>query len=461
MTYTVYPNNIDSSDQLPIAVDNVTPVRGEVVNRHREAILAIESELGIQPSGTYTTVRARLDALELGFGGLESSFATLTLAGTLALGNTTSGHNIIISTGDFIVNEAGTVSIGNNLTSQAISFPELAANPLAVTPGYGTLWLKNTNVLVYTDDSGADHDLLTGAETLSATLALGNTTGGTDIILTSGDEILGQAGVGAGSGGPVGITGGTGGSTGTGGNLLFSGGSGGSVSGNGGSITLQGGFVTDGDGGSIYIVGRNGAGSDNAGGDITFTAGNSTGTIDGANITLTPGISTGTGADGKIIFDGYADANYNSIINLPSPINTGDATNKAYVDGKIAAANEVVFKLSGAYGYLSVPAYIDTSYPVLVNKTLASATIMRRVAGTAGTTRVDILKNGVSIFALDANKPQVTAASGDYARNSSTTFNDTSFSGGDYIDIQIDSTETYLAGPPEGPEGIAVILQFE
>jgi hypothetical protein len=62
--YTNYPCQIDGSNELPIAVDLQTPVKAEVVNRHREALIAIESELGIQPSGTYTTVRARLDALD-------------------------------------------------------------------------------------------------------------------------------------------------------------------------------------------------------------------------------------------------------------------------------------------------------------------------------------------------------------------------------------------------------------
>lgn len=63
-SFSVYPEGIDGSSQLPVAVDNLTPVKAEVVNRHRDAILAIESELGIDPSGTYTTVRARLDALD-------------------------------------------------------------------------------------------------------------------------------------------------------------------------------------------------------------------------------------------------------------------------------------------------------------------------------------------------------------------------------------------------------------
>ena len=63
--YTKYPCNIDSSNELPISVDNQTPVKAEVVNRLREATIAIESELGINPSGTFTTVRARLDAYDV------------------------------------------------------------------------------------------------------------------------------------------------------------------------------------------------------------------------------------------------------------------------------------------------------------------------------------------------------------------------------------------------------------
>lgn len=64
MTYTKYPNSIDTSSELPKATDNVTPVMAEVINRLREAILAIENELGINPSSIYGTVRDRLDALD-------------------------------------------------------------------------------------------------------------------------------------------------------------------------------------------------------------------------------------------------------------------------------------------------------------------------------------------------------------------------------------------------------------
>lgn len=61
---TTYPAQIDNSITLPLVVDNQTPVRGETVNNLRNAIVAIEKELGVKPSGPYATVRARVDQLE-------------------------------------------------------------------------------------------------------------------------------------------------------------------------------------------------------------------------------------------------------------------------------------------------------------------------------------------------------------------------------------------------------------
>lgn len=58
---TVYPAQIDSSTTLPTAIDNITPVSANVVNQLRDAILAVEGELGVKPSSTFNTVRARLD----------------------------------------------------------------------------------------------------------------------------------------------------------------------------------------------------------------------------------------------------------------------------------------------------------------------------------------------------------------------------------------------------------------
>ncbi len=62
--FSIYPDGIDGYAQLPLVVDNVTRIDAVTVNRLRDAVVKIETELGTQPSGDYDTVRARLDALE-------------------------------------------------------------------------------------------------------------------------------------------------------------------------------------------------------------------------------------------------------------------------------------------------------------------------------------------------------------------------------------------------------------
>lgn len=168
MTFTVYPNAIDDSESLIIATDNVTPVQAEIVNRLREAIVAVESELGIQPSGTYSTVRARLDSLDSQLTIIEDIGSdVLSLGVVLVLGNTTNSTNIVVSTGSSVVNESGTTSLSDFLYSPALILTEQASIPTSVVPDKGIIWLRNDNVLLYTDDLGIDHNLITELSTTS------------------------------------------------------------------------------------------------------------------------------------------------------------------------------------------------------------------------------------------------------------------------------------------------------
>jgi len=64
MSESIYPNAIDGYKQIPLVVDQVTRVDAISVNSLRCAIINIEEELGVEPSGTYDTVRARLDDLK-------------------------------------------------------------------------------------------------------------------------------------------------------------------------------------------------------------------------------------------------------------------------------------------------------------------------------------------------------------------------------------------------------------
>lgn len=75
MTGTVYPNSIDGNTQLPLAQDRVSPVSAGSVNRLRNAIIAVETELGINPSGIYGTLKDRLDAID----GYYDDFAELII----------------------------------------------------------------------------------------------------------------------------------------------------------------------------------------------------------------------------------------------------------------------------------------------------------------------------------------------------------------------------------------------
>jgi len=57
-----YPAQIDDQISLP-SVGNKTPISPGVINKLREAILAIESELGVKPGGINSTVKGKLEEL--------------------------------------------------------------------------------------------------------------------------------------------------------------------------------------------------------------------------------------------------------------------------------------------------------------------------------------------------------------------------------------------------------------
>lgn len=62
-SYSVYPDQIDGYTTLPLRKNLVHEIRAEDHNRLRDAIIKIEQELGIQPSGSFATVASRLDSI--------------------------------------------------------------------------------------------------------------------------------------------------------------------------------------------------------------------------------------------------------------------------------------------------------------------------------------------------------------------------------------------------------------
>lgn len=68
---TKYPSQIDNSSSLPAAVDNSTPLKASLYNRLREAIIAMETELGPKPSNIYANVATRMNTMENIVGNLK------------------------------------------------------------------------------------------------------------------------------------------------------------------------------------------------------------------------------------------------------------------------------------------------------------------------------------------------------------------------------------------------------
>lgn len=61
LSYSVYPQDIDGYATLPLRRDGIHEIVAADHNRLRDAIVKIEAELGVQPSGTFATVASRLD----------------------------------------------------------------------------------------------------------------------------------------------------------------------------------------------------------------------------------------------------------------------------------------------------------------------------------------------------------------------------------------------------------------
>lgn len=114
MGYSKYPTALDNQASLPVSIDLVTPVRAEVTNRLRAAIVAIETELGTDPSQTYGTVRARLDALTSLLQALRIDLTTLEVAlteyrssaGVYSCASSVAVHELVYVSGPGQVSEA-------------------------------------------------------------------------------------------------------------------------------------------------------------------------------------------------------------------------------------------------------------------------------------------------------------------------------------------------------------------
>lgn len=100
---TKYPAAIDNSLTLPPVVDNSTPVSAKEVNNLRQAIIAVQSELGTNPAGNSSTIKNRINEL-------ENSINTSGVSISGDLGGTSSNVKVIGLQGRLISNTAPNAS---------------------------------------------------------------------------------------------------------------------------------------------------------------------------------------------------------------------------------------------------------------------------------------------------------------------------------------------------------------
>jgi hypothetical protein len=153
---TIYPIGIDTNIELPTVVDNLTPVKATTVNILRDAIIAIEAELGVKPSETYGTVLARLDAITAALGSIDAvqqsgtplgggPFNTLNFSGTgVSVSNGPAGTAHITITG------IGTIAV-----------VEQSGVPLSGAP-FNTLNFSGSGVSVSNGPAGVADIVITG-----------------------------------------------------------------------------------------------------------------------------------------------------------------------------------------------------------------------------------------------------------------------------------------------------------
>jgi len=111
------------------------------------------------------------------------------------------------------------------------------------------------------------------------------------------------------------------------------------------------------------------------------------------------------------------------------------------------------FTIDGDLSLISnLPAIFDAPQIAESNLTINSVRLLRRSAGTSGTTRVDILLDGYSIFSTDGDKPQVNYSDGANATSNKTSFLTSSITSGQIVDSEIETVED------GNPEDIRIII---
>jgi len=281
----------------------------------------IESTLREFDAAIYTSREDRnLVLMEGGTVSWNATTGQLIWSADILLNATITGLLWTISAGSAIVQNGELLYV--NLTRHPVAnttTPVFVASQVPLTDAGLMLAIRKGTLLYWRDgrviDTGFSGSLFTlpsGAEDLATTLAAGNLTGGTDIVLSSGDKITAPEGKdirlwtldGSADAGGISIIGGDG-LAGEGGGITIRGGEG--SSGNiGGDVQITGGTGGDGVyGGGAIVKGGEGGTSSSVGGNALIQGGRGgSPNGDGGDVRLVPGAAVGSGSAGVVKAEG-------------------------------------------------------------------------------------------------------------------------------------------------------------
>lgn len=249
--------------------------------------------------------------------------------------NTASSGSITLETGNATGSTSGDITFrpGTGTTEGRI----VADGQFRITDGVNPydfpLGDGSVNEVLQTDGAGqlsfVDVNTLTTTEDLATTLVAGNTTGGSDIIMTDGDDLIGEAnGGGGGAGGTINITSGTSSASSTGVVNISSPAptTAGQVS---GGINLTTGDVsTSGGSGNIFMRPGSGLGGTAFGGSVFIDGGITDGGSSGGGVRLRGGVGLATDGGDVQLIGGTSTQNTGGVFlstpTAPTNFNSGD-----------------------------------------------------------------------------------------------------------------------------------------
>lgn len=198
-----YPASLDTTATLPAAAgvgaNLSTFPHSALTGNVNDAVIAIETELGVAPSGAETTVKARLDRITPTLGALTTWVPTITQLGSVTVTNVRSTYQRVGREGTlrFHLTVTGSGTAANAIViggfgASAASHPVVVGVATLTDSSTGLIYpailtMATTTTLNMSSASTNAADIRLGVTTFTLGLAAGDTISGTFIYEAATD----------------------------------------------------------------------------------------------------------------------------------------------------------------------------------------------------------------------------------------------------------------------------------